>query len=53
MSKVNLKESNVHVREIRLGSITGLEGTAGELVRCSRSGKLKDSARSFSQCNGL
>ncbi len=52
MSKVNLKESNVPVREIRLGSITGFEGTASELVRCSRSGKLKDSVRSFSQCMG-
>lgn len=52
MSKVNLKESNVLIREIRLGSITGFEGTAGELVSCSRSGKLKDSVRSFSQCMG-
>ena len=52
MNKVNLKESSVPVREIRLGSITGFEGTAGELVKCSRSGKLRDSVRSFSQCMG-
>jgi nitrogenase molybdenum-iron protein alpha chain len=52
MSKVNLKEPNVLIREIRLGSITGFEGTAGELVRCSRSRKLEDNVRSFSQCMG-
>ena len=52
MSKVNLKEPNVLIREIRLGSITGFEGTAGEMVRCSRSRKLEDNVRSFSQCMG-
>lgn len=52
MSKVNLKSSEVMIREIRLGSITGFEGTAGELVECAQAGKLKDSARSFSQCMG-
>ena len=52
MSAVNLKASEVMIREIRLGSITGFEGTAGELVQCAHSGKLKDSARSFSQCMG-
>ncbi|HWR42651.1 nitrogenase component 1 [Sporomusa sp.] len=52
MNPVNLKEAEVPVREIRLGSITGFEGTAGELVRCARAGNLKDSTRSFSQCMG-
>lgn len=52
MSVINLKESEVPIRETRLGSITGFEGTASELVQCSRSGTLKDSTRSFSQCMG-
>ncbi len=52
MSKVNLAAPEVQIREIRLGSITGFEGTAGELVGCARAGTLKDSARSFSQCMG-
>lgn len=52
MSKVNLKEPKVVIREVRLGSITGFEGTACKLVQCSRSGKLNDSVRSFSQCMG-
>ena len=52
MSVINLQESEVPIREVRLGSITGFQGTAGELVRCARSGKLRDSARSFSQCMG-
>jgi len=50
MSKINIKEPKVVIREVRLGSITGFEGTACRLVQCSHSGKLKDSARSFSQC---
>jgi nitrogenase molybdenum-iron protein alpha chain len=41
----------VQVRELRLGSITGFQGTAGELVSASRCG-LKDKTRSFSQCLG-
>lgn len=52
MSVVNLKAPEVQIREIRLGSITGFEGTAGQLVQCARAGTLKDSARSFSQCMG-
>ena len=52
MSKVNLAAPEVQIREIRLGSITGFEGTAGELVGCARAGTLRDSARSFSQCMG-
>ncbi|HWR09585.1 nitrogenase component 1 [Sporomusa sp.] len=52
MKPVNLTEAEVPVREIRLGSITGFAGTAGELVRCARAGSLTDSTRSFSQCMG-
>jgi len=52
MGKINLKVPEVEIREKRLGSITGFNGTAGELVKCSQSGKLKDSSRSFSQCMG-
>jgi nitrogenase molybdenum-iron protein alpha chain len=52
MSSVNIDAPEVPVREARLGSITGFEGTAGELVRCAQSGNLKDGSRSFSQCMG-
>ncbi|MBQ8921985.1 MAG: nitrogenase [Oscillospiraceae bacterium] len=54
MSKVNLEIPEVEIREIRLGSITGFQGTAGELVgACGGcSGRLKDKNRSFSQCLG-
>lgn len=50
MSKVNLKEFSVLRREIRRGSITGFEETADQLVRSSRSSRLKDNVRSFIQC---
>ena len=53
MSKVNLNIPEVEIREIRLGSITGFQGTAKELVTaCSGCAKLKDKNRSFSQCLG-
>lgn len=52
MSEVNIKAAEVQIREIRLGSITGFEGTAGELVKCAHAGTLQDSDRSFSQCMG-
>ncbi|MBP2645863.1 MAG: nitrogenase molybdenum-iron protein, alpha and beta chain [Firmicutes bacterium] len=52
MSVISLKEPEVAIREVRLGSITGFEGTAGELVQCARTGKLQDNARQFSQCMG-
>ncbi len=52
MSNINIKSPEVQVREVRLGSITGFEGTAGELVRCARAGNLQDKSRSFSQCMG-
>lgn len=51
MEKLNLKIPEVSIREIRLGSITGFQGSADELVKCSRCG-LKDKSRSFSQCLG-
>ncbi len=52
MGEINIREPEVLIREIRLGSITGFEGTAGELVSCSRKGGLTDTTRSFSQCMG-
>lgn len=52
MKTINIKSSQVEIREIRLGSITGFQGTAGELVRCAHAGKLQDNVRSFSQCMG-
>jgi nitrogenase molybdenum-iron protein alpha chain len=52
MSKVNLKAAEVQVRENRLGSITGFEGTAKELVEKARAGVLQDKNRSFNQCLG-
>ncbi|MDR1942167.1 MAG: hypothetical protein LBQ47_07555 [Endomicrobium sp.] len=52
MSKVNLKAAEVQVRETRLGSITGFEGSAKDLVLQARAGTLEDKSRSFSQCLG-
>lgn len=52
MSNINLREPEVRIRESRLGSITGFNGTADELVKCSHSGKLGDTSRRFSQCMG-
>ena len=52
MSTVNLKTPEVSVREIRLGSITGFQGNASELVDLVGCGNLKDKKRSFSQCLG-
>lgn len=52
MSEINLKAPVVQVREIRLKSLTGFQGTAKELVSgCANCG-LKDKVRSFSQCLG-
>ncbi len=48
---INLNIPEVSIREIRLGSITGFQGSAQELVNGSRCG-LKDKNRSFSQCLG-
>ena len=52
MSTINLKTPEVAVREIRLGSITGFQGDASELLQQAGCGKLKDKKRSFSQCLG-
>lgn len=52
MGSINLKASEVVVREVRLGSITGFSGSASELVGCARCGQLQDKARSFSQTLG-
>lgn len=52
VSKINLKAAEVQVRENRLKSITGFEGTAKELVTKSKDGTLEDKNRSFSQCLG-
>lgn len=52
MTVINLSSPEVQVRENRLGSITGFEGTAAQLVGCARRGSLRDRGRSFSQCLG-
>lgn len=52
MSNINLNASEVVVREVRLGSVTGFAGSAEELVGCARCGKLADKSRSFSQTLG-
>jgi nitrogenase molybdenum-iron protein alpha chain len=52
MTKIDLTTAEVQIREVRLGSITGFEGSASELVSCSHSGKLTDNTRSFTQCMG-
>lgn len=54
MSKVNLDLPEVEIREVRLGSLTGFNGTAKELVSACGgcAGKQKDKSRSFSQCLG-
>ncbi|MDR2649813.1 MAG: nitrogenase [Clostridiales bacterium] len=51
MSNVNLTFPNVQIREIRINSITGYQGSAHGLVNASACG-LKDSDRGFSQCLG-
>ncbi|MDT8718156.1 nitrogenase [Clostridium sp. 19966] len=52
MSKINLRTPAVEIRENRLGSITGFQGTAEELVKLGQCRQLRDSSRSFSQCMG-
>lgn len=52
MSEINLKAPEVVIREIRLGSITGYQGSAEDLVKRSKEGTLTESPRSFSQCMG-
>jgi nitrogenase molybdenum-iron protein alpha chain len=52
MGKLNLNTPSAQVREARLGSITGYQGTAGDLVGCARRGELREGERSFSQYLG-
>jgi nitrogenase molybdenum-iron protein alpha chain len=47
---VNIKNSEVPIREQRLGSISGYQGTVGDLCRRSQTGTLVDQDRSFTQC---
>lgn len=51
MTLVNLKSSNVPVREIRLGSVIGYQGSAADLVQQSRDGTLQDRSRTFTQAS--
>jgi nitrogenase molybdenum-iron protein alpha chain len=51
MGTIHLQKPEVSIRENRLGSITGFQGSAKELVELSHCG-LKDTKRSFSQCLG-
>ena len=51
MPKVNLTLPAVQIREIRLNSVTGFQGSAKELVESSRCG-VKDRNRTFRQCLG-
>jgi nitrogenase molybdenum-iron protein alpha chain len=51
MTNTNLALPNVQIREIRINSLTGYQGTAEGLVKESACG-LKDKSRSFSQCLG-
>ncbi len=52
MSAIKISQSEVQIREERLGSITGYEGSALGLLNQARSGCLKDRSRGFSQCIG-
>ena len=51
MPKTNLAFPSVQIREIRINSLTGYQGTADGLLSASQCG-LKDRSRSFSQCIG-
>lgn len=51
MPKTNLALPSVQIREIRINSLTGYQGTADGLLSASQCG-LKDRSRSFSQCIG-
>ena len=52
MKPIDINQSEVAIREIRLNSITNYYGSAKELVRQSQEGCLKDKKRCFSQCIG-
>ncbi|MDR0886881.1 MAG: nitrogenase [Clostridiales Family XIII bacterium] len=51
MKHINLDLPEVQVRELRLGTITGYQGNAADLVEGSSCG-MKDTKRSFQQCLG-
>ena len=52
MQTINLKVPAVAVREIRLNTITGFQGSASQLVEQSCSGGLGERTRNFTQCLG-
>ena len=52
MSKINIKEPSVVIREKRLGTINAFTGTASQIVEKSAKGELRDCKRKFSQCLG-
>ncbi len=52
MSQIDLSIPEVSIREIRLGSITGYQGTAEDLVEKSCCGHPGNRGRGFSQCAG-
>jgi nitrogenase molybdenum-iron protein alpha chain len=47
---IHLQDPVVPIRETRLGSITGYEGSAADLHEQSRLGTINERERSFSQC---
>ncbi|MDR1801461.1 MAG: nitrogenase [Lachnospiraceae bacterium] len=51
MSEINLKSPSVTIRETRINSITGYQGSADGLVAASKC-LMKDKNRTFSQCVG-
>jgi nitrogenase molybdenum-iron protein alpha chain len=52
MKQVNLANSEVQIRELRLGTITAFAGSASELVEGSSAGCLRGQSHGFSQCVG-
>lgn len=49
---INLGLDAVPVREVRINSVTGYQGTAAGLEECVRNGPVHDARRTFSQCLG-
>lgn len=52
MGKLDISIPEVSIREIRLGSITGYQGSAQGLVKEHGCGSLKNRDRKFQQCAG-
>ena len=46
---LDINKNQAPIREVRLGAITGYEGTFGEISRASRDCNMKERMRSFSQ----